>query len=140
MEVSVDGHSADQIAEMRARRILLNEPGPRLADRGGDLNDNMLEMFIQGMSTPLKVPHSPFPGIYAEWKDDPTTFLPTARLTAILWLRLSGAIESVFHLQMELVDSELRVDFEGQRRRRFSNEDPNIIRVSGVCSLSRSSI
>lgn len=136
MEVSVDGHPADEIAEMRARRILLNEPGTRLAHEGGDLNDNMLEIFIQGMSTPLKVPHSPLPGIYAEWKDDPATFLPIARLTAILWLRLSGAVERVFHLEIQLVDKGLRVDFEGQRRRRFSNVDPYVIRISGVCSLT----
>lgn len=136
MEVSVDGHPADEIAEMRARRILLNESRAPLAHEGGNLNDNMLEMFIQGMSTPLKVPHSPLPGIYSEWKDDPATFLPIARLTAILWLRLSGAIERVLQLEMQLVDQGLRVDFEGQRLRKFSNVDAYVIRIHGVCSLT----
>lgn len=136
MEVSVDGHPADEIAEMRARRILLNESRARLAHDGGDLNDSMLEMFIQGMSTPLKVPHSPLPGIYSEWKDDPATFLQIARLTAVLWLRLSGAIERVLQLDMQFVDEGLRVDFEGQRRRKFSNVDAYVIRIQGLCPLT----
>jgi hypothetical protein len=137
MEVSVDGHPADEIAEMRARRILLNETGGRLEHKGGDLNENMLEMFIQGMSAPLKVPRSPLPGIYSEWKDDPETFLPIARLTAILWLRLSGAIERVLLLDMQLVDEGLRVVFEGQRRRKFSNVDAYVIRIHGISPLRR---
>lgn len=134
MEASVEGRSADEIAELRARRILLDE---RLGSSGKRFGaDDLLEMFVAGMNTPLKVPHSPLPGIYKEWKDDPATFLPLARLTAITWLRLSGTVEHVLHLDMSLADGRLAVEFEGQRKRKYVNAGPYVIKVSGVCPLS----
>lgn len=133
MEVSVEGHSADEIAEMRARRILLNEG---VSSRRLRMRDDMLEMFVQGMNTPIKVPHSPLPGLYAEWKHDPATFVALARLAAVLWLRLSGAVEAVLHLEMRLEEDGLRVEFEGRRRRQYVNADPYVIQVRGVCPLS----
>lgn len=134
MEASLEGHSADDIAELRARRILLDErlPVPPGTTFGGD---DLLEMFVAGMNTRLKVQHSPLPGIYAEWKHDPRTFLPLARLTSILWLRLSGTIEHVYQLNMRLDDESLVIEFEGQRRRQYVNADPHVIRVDGTCLL-----
>ena len=135
MEASVEGRSANEIAEMRARRILLNESVSTWAGASHQ-SDDLLEMFIQGMSTPLKVPQSPLPGLYAEWKQDRSTFLPLAHLTTVLWLRLSGAIETVLHLDMQLIDEGLRVEFEGRRRRQYINVEPHVIRVQGICPLA----
>jgi hypothetical protein len=45
MEISLQDLSADQIAELRARRIVLNEKR-RKGRRGNDLNDTMLETFV----------------------------------------------------------------------------------------------
>jgi hypothetical protein len=134
MEVSVESYSADEIAAMRARRILLNDPAPQAPSR---IDDSMLEMFIQGMSTPLRVERSPLPSLYREWKQDPSTFLPLARLTVIMWLRLSGAIERVLHLDMRLENGELAVDFEGARRKSYTNVEPYVVRVTGSLPLDR---
>ncbi|MCC7261612.1 MAG: adenylate/guanylate cyclase domain-containing protein [Candidatus Latescibacteria bacterium] len=139
MEMATSNYSADQLAEIRARRILLNE---KLAARGNTsrafTDDTILEVLIRGQSTPLKVEASPLPKLYKELRSEPDLFLATARLVAILWLRLSGVIEHVFHLDFRLrEDWTLEVNFSGQRARRYGNVDPPIIEVSGLCDLSR---
>lgn len=139
MEMATSNYSADQLAELRARRVLLNE---KLATRGNTsrafTDDTIMEVLIRGQSTPIKVEASPLPKLYKELRREPDLFLATARLVAILWLRLSGVIEHVFHLDFRLrEDWALEVNFSGQRARRYGNVDPPVIEVSGLCDLSR---
>jgi hypothetical protein len=74
--------------------------------------------------------------LYKDLKHDTELFLAAARLVAVLWLRLSGTVEHIFELELRMQGhSALAVRFEGQRHRQYSNVEPAIIRVEGVCSL-----
>jgi hypothetical protein len=116
MEISLQDLSADQIAELRARRILLNEKR-RKGRRGNDLNDTMLETFISGNGPPLEVNESPLPALFHDLKSDLDFFVAAARLVCVLWLQLSGVVEHVFELGIQMQDdTTLGVPFEGQRR------------------------
>ena len=60
-----------------------------------------------------------------------------ARLVCVLWLQLSGVVEHVFELGLQMQgDTAIGVHFEGQRRRQYTNAEPTIIRVDGVCQLA----
>lgn len=137
MEMSTSGFSADEIAELRARRILLNE---RRAGKGRNAvafpNDNMLGVLISGLNTPLKVNASPLPELFATTGDDRDAFLRIARLLLVLYLRLSGTVEHVLRLDLAFESSDtLRVDFEGQRAKKYTNEPAPRISVRGTCVL-----
>ncbi len=60
-EIGFAGTSTDELAETRARRLLLNE-NPAKDTR--DINEVTRELFVQGMETVLRVEKSPFPTIY----------------------------------------------------------------------------
>jgi hypothetical protein len=137
MEMGTSSYSADDFAEMRARRILLNETLDQtpFAGRSG-MDQQFMDLLIRGQSTPIQVPQSPFPGLYEKLGGDPPFFLAVARLVAVLWLRLSGVVEHIARLEMSLEGRELRVAFEGRRARKYSNVDPPTIRVEGTCRLT----
>ena len=143
--MTVGNISPDQIAEMRARRILLAEklgtvnPGPSY---NNTLDQMTLEMHICGMppsshELKLQVPDSPLPQLYRQFGQTPERFKKFARLTSILYLKLSNTVESVLQLDLELVEStQLRVKFKGIRPKFYSNVPPSIIEFEGICSLS----
>jgi hypothetical protein len=141
MEPSLNDWSADAIAEMRVRRILLDEslPQPAGGDYGGKLNAATLEVFVRGMSSPVKILRSPIPALYYSPdmpQEQRTAFLAVARLTAILFLRLSGAIETVEQLALELGDdSTLTVAFAGLRPKKYANAEPVRIAIQGSFNI-----
>jgi hypothetical protein len=100
-------------------------------------NQSFLEMFVRGFDVPLQVMQSPLPGLFAELKNSPMLFSAAARLMAILWLRLSGVIETIEKLSFEIKDARLSVDFRGQRFQRYNNVKPTVIEVQGICELAR---
>jgi len=138
-EMSALGYSADALATMRARRILLDErlPIPDRNEMSDVANQSFLEMFVRGFDVPLQVTQSPLPGLYAELKNNSMLFSAAARLMAILWLRLSGVIETVEKLSFEIKDAGLSVDFRGQRFQRYNNVKAAVIEIQGVCELAR---
>jgi hypothetical protein len=135
-EMSFGDRSADEIAALRARRILLNDQLPKTAAGGVDqLNAVTLDVFVSGLNTPIAVSQSPFPAVYKTLGDDKEYFLAVCRLFGILYLYLSATVERVHELELALHGTVLSVKFEGQRPRKFSNVQPVILRVAGECQL-----
>lgn len=132
-EMSYNGISADEIAGMRARRILLDERLDRSEDK---IKKAMLEVFVRGTSSLLEIHESPFPKLFASMGKEKSLFLAAARLFAILMLRLSDTIEHVLELRLSLRENELDVVFRGRRRQAYSNVPPPLISVQGSCKLS----
>ena len=133
MEMSTGGLSPEQIAELRARRILLNES---LTDFNGNFNGQLLNHLVEGVQLPLPVKQSPFPLLFQAIGANIPLFLAASRLLGILLLRLSGTVEHIFSLDLEMAGEDtLRVRFEGQRARRYQNVPPHRIRVEGTCAL-----
>ena len=144
-EMSLSSFSPDQIAEMRARRILLDE---KLEDvnpvlRQKNVHDQQfLEACIHGMSTSshelgLPVTASPIPQLYRQFGQNLERFEKFARLISILFLKLSNTVENVLQLDLELLGpTQLQVRFKGIRPKLYSNREPEIIGFEGICSLS----
>ena len=139
--MAVNNISSDQIAEMRARRILLNE---RIFQNQigliGLANDPLLESIIScGSSTydpRIQVQKSPIPDIYRSFGQT-DRFKKFARLTSVLYLKLSNTVEDILELDLELLGpKQLQISFKGRRRQIYTNVESSIIAVDGICPLS----
>lgn len=139
-----NGISLDQIAEMRARRILLDEKLGTIRPGGNQLdvfNQVTLESHIRGALSAqdehrLQVPASPIPGIYRQCRQTPERFKKFARLTSVLYLKLSNTVEDIRQLDLELLDAaRLQVRFKGRRPRIATNVPPSILEFEGICPL-----
>jgi hypothetical protein len=136
-EMSTSGVSADDIAVLRARRILLDERPPSAESKwhaGG--RDSTLDSLVRGYST-LPVDRSPLPGLYGVMKGRPSSeFVAAATLVAVLWLRLTGTVEHILQLDIRLGRGSLKIAFRGQRPHLYANRPPFEISIEGVCALS----
>ena len=139
-EIGFSGFSPDEIAEMRAKRILLNEKSE--TTNPYNVYDKMLENFIsrhaslQYGSIP-QITESPIPNLYRSFGKEPERFKKFARLVSVLYLILSNTCEDILKLEFKLLKSKkLRVEFEGKRHQQYSNVQPFIIKVDGICHLN----
>ena len=131
--------SPDRIAEMRARRLLLDE---KLDDVTSSLNQpNLmnqatLELFIRGMDSSGQVLQSPLPVIYRSYGQTAGRFVKFARLVSVLYLKLSNTVQTVLQLDLEVLNpKQLQVKFRGRRPQPAINIRPSIIEVNGICPL-----
>ena len=141
-DMSFNNISAEQIAGMRARRILLDER--KAQTRAGEpvtfANDSMLESAIAGefMSNKLalKVTQSPIPELYRSFGQTRERFKKFSYLACILYLKLSNTVEDILEFNLELLNpTQLQIRFKGRRNKSYVNLEPSIIEVDGVCSL-----
>lgn len=134
-DFSFNGFSADEIADLRARSILLNEK-PGMPGGRGRLDVGMIEAMITRGSGPVTDMGCPLPGLFNRFGADPGYFAEVARLMLILYLKASGTVDHVFTLSVELLGgTEAAVEFEGQRRARYANAAPIELKISGNCKL-----
>jgi hypothetical protein len=141
-EYSFNNYSPDYIAELRARRILLDEKLPDAlgVGRGGvsNLDAGLLEHAVEGgYGSRIQVKDSPLPTLFSALKGDSAQFLATAKLNAVLLLLLTNTIERIDRLELRLKGgAKLSVKFEGQRTPRYSNRPPHVIKVEGTFDLT----
>ncbi len=130
MEVNYHTYNADQVAELRARLILLGESLPKEIGR-----------FV---STQITGPHNHtttiengvFPDLWAKLQTQPLLFLPKAWLWAAYCLKMCQIVEDVLELELGSIKNKVMpVRFRGQRRRFYAAQDPAIIEVVGNCTL-----
>ena len=138
MEMATSGLSADDIATLRARRILLNETLPSATSSPhGPEGGSMLEHLIRGLHSPIDVDRSPLPDLYRSGgRASSAHFVQAAKLVSVLWLRLSGTVANVLDLDLCLEPAGvLRVYFRGERARIYDNKEPEVIEVAGACKI-----
>lgn len=127
--------SANEIATLRARLILLNEKTNRFAENQQE--GGFLQTFVSGVSTPLKASFSAVPMLWKDAKGDSSLFLRAARLWSIFHLISTNTCEHVLELTLgPIKELKMHVRFRGQRRKVYSNKDPFIIEVEGDCDLA----
>jgi hypothetical protein len=135
LEMGTSGTSADEFAEKRVRRLLLNENPMAIKSDKGDMlaraNELMFESLIQGLNSIVKIEHSTFIDLHADFGDDPIKFTEIAWISAVADLKLSAAIQQINHLKVELNRNVLNVDFSGRRYRKYVNVNPYEIEVNG---------
>ena len=134
MEMSFAGTSADKLAEIRARRLLLNE---NPAKESHDINDITRELFIGGQETLVRIERSPFPKLWEAYRSKPQLFLDVAWINSVMQLLLGACVVEILKLELSLQDATLSVDFQGRRRKYYQNVPAYEIRVRGSMSLER---
>jgi hypothetical protein len=132
MEMAFGSTSADQLAERRGRRLLLNE---NRAVATSDINDITREIFVAGQGTVVKVKRSPFPDFHQSHVGKPRVFLEVAWVHAATMLKLAAVVEHIQKLALALKQDSLDVDFVGTRKKIFQNAPPYEVRIKGTCSL-----
>jgi len=138
MEMGSGNTSADQFAEIRVRRLLLDE---HLYKEDNDaptiqqLNDASREALIQGLNQTVKIERSRFPKLFDALNSDSRAFLEIAWIVAVADLKLSASVEVIERLNLTLVGTTLEVEFAGRRHRKYVNVDPYEIRVHGKIEL-----
>lgn len=131
-DMSYNGVSADDIALMRARRILLNEPLPTKFR-----NDPTMDSFVAGRissESELDIRHSNIPEISQRFKDD-NEFAAIARLDSIIQLVLSVTVERIEQLDVVRNAGTVTIDFAGMRARVYSNRQPTRLELHEDCNL-----
>lgn len=135
---NLSGFSAEQVAEMRARRILLNESlSTSIGTRANGLTTQLIEHSVAAAhSTGFAVLGSPFPGLFEDFKEETSVFLEASRLSAVLLLLLSNTVQTIDRLDLIMhSETELAVRFQGTRPPQYVNRDPQTVAVEGVCKL-----
>lgn len=143
-EMTFGSLSPDKMAEMRAKRILLDEklealPGDFQNRTGpaGLFNETTLEMFVRG-GNEFQISASSIPSLYRSFGQTEKRFEKFARLTSVLQLKLSNTVDEILKLDLKLLNSkEVQVGFRGRCPRRSTNVEPPIIEFNGVCPLSQ---
>jgi len=131
MEANFNNHSADEIAELRARLILLGEALPR------DLGRFFTTQFDGPHNRPVAIEEGIFPELWAKLQTQPELFLPRAWLWAAYYLKMCQVVEDVLELQLGPVKNKVMpVRFRGRRKRVYANQESSIINVEGSCTLS----
>jgi hypothetical protein len=102
LEMGTSSTTADEFAEKRVRRLLLNEnpmsgKSPK-ENFVGLANEMMSENLVQGLNSVVKIEHSPFLDLYPAFGHDPQSFIEIAWIAAVTDLKLSAAVEHIHHL------------------------------------------
>lgn len=119
--MSYNNYSADEIARLRARRILLGEPLPK--DLEPLFHTTQAEKGI-------------FPELWVKLQKQPRLFLPKAWLKAVYSLKMNGIVEDVLKLELGPINNKVMpVRFRGRRRQAYANQKPNIIEFEESCTL-----
>jgi TIR domain len=137
IQFSTLGYSVDQIAEMRVRRILLDESLDELSGGGNDYTRQSLENSIEGgYDSKFRISQSPLPSLYSAFRGKTEEFEEAARLYCVLLLLLTHTVSQILRLDVELRSpAKLNVNFEGARPPQYSNEEPFKILIKGTCDL-----
>ena len=133
VEMGMNNMSADEIAEQRARRVLLNENPARDTN---DWNRATTEVLLRGLQTPVQTIASPFPALFERFRNNPTLFLETAWISAAMTLKTAGIVAEVTTLDLALEGQQVRVTFKGRRHKQYANHPATIITVNGHCPLT----
>jgi uncharacterized caspase-like protein len=129
-------YSADKIAEMRAGRLLLNDPPSEGSTRQHGGRINLLESFIQGMGTQFPVTDCIFKKFSSGFRSDPERTMQMARLAAIYALKASQVFEQITELRLgPLHNGKLHVRCRGKRRDQFVGQSPTALKIEGDCPL-----
>lgn len=126
-------HSPDEIAQLRASRILLNDP-PIATTGRNSFGFSLVESAITG-SGHQQVKDSIIRSVFDLHKKNPN-WKEFARLQAVYLLRATGTVEHILELTIGAIRAgQVAVTFRGRRASLYSNRPPTVIEVSGKCRL-----
>ncbi len=119
--MNYNNYSADEIARLRARLMLLGEPLPKDLELLFPMNQVETEIF---------------PELWVKLHTQSRLFLPKAWLKAVYSLKMNGIVEDVLELELGPINNKVMpVRFRGRRRQVYANREPSIINFEGSCTL-----
>jgi hypothetical protein len=129
-------YTPDDIAEVRAGRLLINQPPPPKRKSRGSSDDQFESMIFDSSSSPVPLADCVVRQVVVQHRQNVERGLQLARLEAVFRLKAAGIVEQVFELALgPLAEEKVHVKFRGQRPRIYQNVDPEIITVEGDCDL-----
>jgi hypothetical protein len=132
-EMTVNGVGPDEIAKMRAGRILLNNPPPR--SDGAFEHDSLLESTVSGGTNKYQANECVVQEVFRN-HNKVEEWMEIARLKAVFLLKITGTVEHVIELVLGPVrGNKIKVSFKGRRAQRYSNREPETIQITGECEL-----
>ncbi len=135
MERALGGTSPDSFAEIRAKRLLLNE---NPYNESNNMNEIMKEVFVRGIGAAVEIQGSPLPQLYKAFGGNSDKFLKISWIACVFWLIASGTVAQILSLSLQLKGSLLEIDFRGLRKPRYINTQPYEIKVKGSIDLTAS--
>jgi hypothetical protein len=134
MEINFNSYSADKIAELRARLLLLNETHS-IPEKNKLLQiDSLVE---GGYNNAVTIKRNIFPDLWKKLKIPPTKFLSQARLVAVYYLKMSWTVEDILELKLGLIEGNvMSVQFCGKRKSPYINQESAVIQFKGNCPLN----
>ncbi|MBE9092408.1 hypothetical protein [Tychonema sp. LEGE 07203] len=134
MEINFTSYSADKIAELRARLLLLNET-PSIHEKN---NFSQINSGVEGgYNNAVNIKKNIFPDLWKKLKIPPSKFLSHARLVAIYYLKMSWTVEDILELKLGLIEGNvMSVQFRGKRKSPYINQESAVIQFKGTCPLN----
>lgn len=130
-EFSFNTYSADTIAELRARLILLGQPLPKELEHIASSYQ-----MRSSYSTPMASSIRTLPELWTALHIQSRLFLPQAWIYASYLLKTGDIVESILRLELgPIKDKKMRVKFRGRRARVYANREPVDIEIEGDCVL-----
>jgi hypothetical protein len=124
-----NGMSADEIAEQRARRLLIDEPRARKNDMYGP------EMLIRGVGDAIQVTESPISKLLVGRSRDERATWERVRLELVRLLIVTNCVEHIDLLSLQVTNGKLvHIDFRGTRHV-SSGYEPVVIEINADVSF-----
>lgn len=129
-------YSPDDIAELRAGRLLINNPPPP-RHRSKGFNHDFLESMIAGRSdSKVRTDECIISKVVVQNRGNLEAGLCWARLEAVYRLKTAKIVESILELALgPLVGNSLPVQFRGQRPLCYEGKTPETIVIEGECEI-----
>lgn len=130
-EFSFNAYSADAIAELRARLILLGQPLPKELE-----HMTASYQMRSGYSTSMASPIHTLPQLWSSLHTQSRLFLPQAWIYAAYLLKTGNIAESILTFELgPIKDKKMHVKFRGRRARVYANQEPVTMSIEGECVL-----
>ena len=128
-------YTPDDIARLRAGRILFNDPALQPQEKRGYDPWSLVESYITGSSSPYPIKECVIRSVFTKYGKNPT-WRELARLQAVFLLKATGTVEHILDLTIGPVRrSKVNVTFRGRRRSHYSKVEASVIEVSNNCPL-----
>jgi hypothetical protein len=132
-DVTYNGIPPEEMAEMRARLLLLGESPPRSEIR----RDSFLMSTVLGPLKDLGVKGAVLPTLRKDWNGVPADFRRHARLRLAYFLKAGRVCDDILELSLGPErKGMIAVKFRGSRRSHYAGAVPQPINVDGLCPLS----
>lgn len=136
-EVGFENLSANDLAKLRAERLLLNHHPTAREEKGGPLDVVSIfkDSMIAGTSGGVRVERCVFLELQPTYGTH-DSFLEFARLRAVFLIQNSGIANEIHELAFSgISEDEIQVKFRGLRAKQYTNVPPEPIAVEGICPL-----